>query len=163
MAFPPPTANIENDGHVLEFVDSVIDRRELNSRQRRRASHNAVERRRRDTISEKIRELGSMIPDQFYGDQQQVVSPNERQHKSVVLRRSVLYMRYLLEQHDESKRKEELNLKRIAELEQMLGISSRAAPPSRPTEIKQEEQSAMNYRSVSPPASLSEFENIDFE
>ena len=34
-------------------------------RQKRRESHNAVERRRRDNINEKIQELASIIPDAF--------------------------------------------------------------------------------------------------
>jgi hypothetical protein len=34
-------------------------------RQKRRESHNAVERRRRDNINEKIQELAAIIPDEF--------------------------------------------------------------------------------------------------
>ncbi len=39
-------------------------------RRRRRESHNAVERRRRDNINEKINELSTLIPDCILMDQQ---------------------------------------------------------------------------------------------
>ncbi|KAI8929233.1 helix-loop-helix DNA-binding domain-containing protein [Entophlyctis helioformis] len=57
-------------------------------RRRRRESHNAVERRRRDHINEKIQELSNLLPE-FAGDAQN--KPN----KGVVLRRSVDYIRHM--------------------------------------------------------------------
>ena len=55
-------------------------------RRRRRESHNAVERRRRDNINEKIQELSSLLPE----------IPTEgtnKLNKGVILRRSVEYVR----------------------------------------------------------------------
>ncbi|KAI8811563.1 helix-loop-helix DNA-binding domain-containing protein, partial [Cladochytrium replicatum] len=57
-------------------------------RRRRRESHNAVERRRRDNINEKIHELSTLLPD-FANDTQN--KPN----KGIILRRSVEYIRYI--------------------------------------------------------------------
>jgi hypothetical protein len=60
----------------------------MEKRRRRRESHNAVERRRRDHINEKIQELSSLLP-QFASDAQN--KPN----KGTVLRRSVEYIRHM--------------------------------------------------------------------
>jgi hypothetical protein len=57
-------------------------------RRRRRESHNAVERRRRDHINEKIQELSTLLPE-FAGDAQN--KPN----KGTVLKRSVDYLRHM--------------------------------------------------------------------
>lgn len=57
-------------------------------RRRRRESHNAVERRRRDHINEKISELSQLLPE-FAGDAQN--KPN----KGTVLKRSVDYLRHI--------------------------------------------------------------------
>jgi hypothetical protein len=57
-------------------------------RRRRRESHNAVERRRRDHINEKIHELSTLLPE-FAGDAQN--KPN----KGTVLKRSVDYLRHM--------------------------------------------------------------------
>ncbi|ORY36137.1 hypothetical protein BCR33DRAFT_635682, partial [Rhizoclosmatium globosum] len=55
-------------------------------RARRRASHNAVERRRRDIINEKIHELSQLLPDHH-------LLPADAQNKGSILRRSVDHMR----------------------------------------------------------------------
>jgi histidinol dehydrogenase len=57
-------------------------------RRRRRESHNAVERRRRDHINEKIGELSQLLPE-FAGDAQN--KPN----KGTILKRSVDYVRHI--------------------------------------------------------------------
>ncbi|GMM29338.1 Rtg3 protein [Martiniozyma asiatica (nom. inval.)] len=54
---------------------------------RRRELHNAVERRRRDLIKEKIKELGDLIPPVMYG--------KDKANKSVILNKSVEYIRAL--------------------------------------------------------------------
>ncbi|KAJ3226370.1 hypothetical protein HDU78_010392 [Chytriomyces hyalinus] len=55
-------------------------------RSRRRAAHNAVERRRRDIINEKIQELSTLLPDHH-------LLPTDAQNKGSILRRSVDHMR----------------------------------------------------------------------
>lgn len=57
-------------------------------RRKRRESHNAVERRRRDHINEKIQELSTLLPE-FASDIQN--KPN----KGIILRRSVEYIRHM--------------------------------------------------------------------
>ncbi|KAI9091520.1 helix-loop-helix DNA-binding domain-containing protein, partial [Phlyctochytrium arcticum] len=64
-------------------IDAITEKR-----RRRRESHNAVERRRRDNINEKIQELATLLPD-FASDSQN--KPN----KGVILRRSVDYIRQI--------------------------------------------------------------------
>lgn len=57
-------------------------------RRRRRESHNAVERRRRDNINEKIQELSTLLPDCL-------VDSTNKPNKGVILRKSVDYIRQL--------------------------------------------------------------------
>ena len=67
----------------LTRLDAVNEKR-----RKRRESHNAVERRRRDHINEKIQELSSLLPE-FPSDAQN--KPN----KGVILSRSVDYIRHM--------------------------------------------------------------------
>ncbi|KAG0242302.1 hypothetical protein BGW41_004516 [Actinomortierella wolfii] len=57
-------------------------------RRRRRESHNAVERRRRDNINEKIQELSTLLPDTY-------IDSANKPNKGVILRKSVDYIRHL--------------------------------------------------------------------
>jgi Helix-loop-helix DNA-binding domain len=91
-------------------------------RQKRRESHNAVERRRRDNINEKIQELAAIIPDEFmtpagmmHGGASSPLSASPATHhapdgtikhnKGVILRKSVDYIRSLQDVVKESQRR----------------------------------------------------------
>src|SRR6266516_91342 len=91
-------------------------------RQKRRESHNAVERRRRDNINEKIQELAAIIPDEFmtpssmiHGGTSPPLSGSPATHhapdgtikhnKGVILRKSVDYIRSLQDVVKESQRR----------------------------------------------------------
>lgn len=89
-------------------------------RQKRRESHNAVERRRRDNINEKIQELASIIPDEFMTPPHALTassplgaSPSThhapdgtvKHNKGVILRKSVDYIRSLQDVVKESQRR----------------------------------------------------------
>ncbi|KAJ1914157.1 hypothetical protein H4219_004911 [Mycoemilia scoparia] len=79
-------------------------------RRRRRESHNAVERRRRDNINEKIQELHSMLPPHM-------TDPNTKPNKGSILRLSVDYIRQLKTITDKQEQ-------RIKELEAFHGLQS---------------------------------------
>ena len=91
-------------------------------RQKRRESHNAVERRRRDNINEKIQELAAIIPDEFMTPSSIIhegaspplsASPSThhapdgtiKHNKGVILRKSVDYIRSLQDVVKESQRR----------------------------------------------------------
>jgi hypothetical protein len=59
-------------------------------RRRRRESHNAVERRRRDNINERIAEMGTLLPEIYLG-----TDPNVKPHKGQILRKAVDYVRVM--------------------------------------------------------------------
>ncbi|KAJ3031286.1 UNVERIFIED_CONTAM: hypothetical protein HDU68_005342 [Siphonaria sp. JEL0065] len=95
----PPAMNLyQNQRHGSIAAESFIDEDIMESagggkimdsnekRARRRASHNAVERRRRDIINEKIHELSQLLPDHH-------LLPADAQNKGSILRRSVDHMR----------------------------------------------------------------------
>ncbi|KAJ3285720.1 hypothetical protein HDU76_008098, partial [Blyttiomyces sp. JEL0837] len=69
-------------------------------RRRRRESHNAVERRRRDNINEKIQELHSLLPEfapisTSSGAATSVSESQNIQNKGAILRRSVEYIKMM--------------------------------------------------------------------
>lgn len=65
---------------------------------RRRELHNAVERRRRDLIKEKIKELGFLIPPtMLYDPSKPKQSKDAKVNKNVILQKSVEYIIYLHE------------------------------------------------------------------
>ncbi|KAI9224844.1 hypothetical protein BC828DRAFT_278725 [Blastocladiella britannica] len=59
-------------------------------RRRRRESHNAVERRRRDNINERISELGLLLPEYYVGS-----DPAVKPNKGQILRKVVDYVRHV--------------------------------------------------------------------
>ncbi|KAJ2648381.1 Cell morphogenesis protein PAG1, partial [Coemansia sp. RSA 1287] len=60
----------------------------LEKRRRRRESHNAVERRRRDNINDRIHDLFKLLP-------HDIVDANAKPNKGVILKKSVEYIHYL--------------------------------------------------------------------
>ncbi|SCU97554.1 LADA_0H06876g1_1 [Lachancea dasiensis] len=82
---------------------------------RRREFHNAVERRRRELIKQKIKELSKIVPPSLlnYNDQGKEVKPN----KSVILGRSVDYLEYLQQVLEIQDRKRQLLLRKVREFE----------------------------------------------
>jgi len=93
----------------LEELDGNSKQLEIlnEKRRRRRESHNAVERRRRDNINEKIHELSTLIPEH-------ILNPNNgegpvgKPNKGIILRKSVEYIKHLqaLVEKQEAKNKE---------------------------------------------------------
>ncbi|KAI9320021.1 Myc-type, basic helix-loop-helix domain-containing protein [Dichotomocladium elegans] len=64
----------------------------MEKRRRRRESHNAVERRRRDNINDRIQELGNMLPESMLDN------GNYKPNKGIILKKSVDHIRHL--QHE---------------------------------------------------------------
>ena len=92
----------------LTIVISVITSLQgiMEKRRRRRESHNAVERRRRDNINDRIHELGTLLPDL---ENDGINKPN----KGYILRKSVEQIKSL--QHEVTEYSQ-----RVRELEKML-------------------------------------------
>jgi hypothetical protein len=90
-------------------------------RQKRRESHNAVERRRRDNINEKIQELAAIIPEEFMMPASGLIGTSSplsaspathhapdgtvKHNKGIILRKSVDYIRSLQDVVKESQRR----------------------------------------------------------
>lgn len=74
-------------------VDAINEKR-----RKRRESHNAVERRRRDHINEKISELSSLLPDFSPAPGHATTDPSStssKPNKGTILKRSVEYIRHM--------------------------------------------------------------------
>ncbi|SCV01599.1 LANO_0F12552g1_1 [Lachancea nothofagi CBS 11611] len=82
---------------------------------RRREFHNAVERRRRELIKQKIKELSKIVPPSLlnYNDHGKEIKAN----KSVILSRSVDYLAYLQQVLEIQDRKRQLLIQKVRELE----------------------------------------------
>lgn len=82
---------------------------------RKREFHNAVERRRRELIKQKIKELGNIVPPSLlnYDGNGKQVKPN----KGIILNKTVEYLEYLLQVLDIQDRKKKQLLTKISELQ----------------------------------------------
>jgi hypothetical protein len=124
-------------------------------RQKRRESHNAVERRRRDNINEKIQELASIIPDEFmthsfggHGSSPLSASPAThhaadgtiKHNKGVILRKSVDYIRSLQDVVKDAQRR----AKRLEEEVTRLGGDPKLVEQDEPLAIRRRESSMSN-------------------
>lgn len=82
---------------------------------RKRDFHNAVERRRRDLIKQKINELGNLVPPSLlrFDDAGKSVKPN----KGIILNKTVDYVRFLLQVGEAQDHKREKLQNKVRELE----------------------------------------------
>ncbi|SCU83608.1 LAFA_0D04610g1_1 [Lachancea sp. 'fantastica'] len=82
---------------------------------RRREFHKAVERRRRELIKQKVKELSQIVPPSLlnYDEKGKEVKPN----KGVILARSADYLQYLQQVLEVQNRKRQLLLQKIRSLE----------------------------------------------
>ncbi|KAJ2382986.1 hypothetical protein GGI05_005470 [Coemansia sp. RSA 2603] len=76
---------MENDDGAVSQKSEVFS---YEKRRRRRESHNAVERRRRDNINDRIQELYSLLPEAM-------IDANTKPNKGIILKKSVEYIRHL--------------------------------------------------------------------
>jgi hypothetical protein len=85
QSFPGVSTSVPSQG--VELTKHI---EQLEKRRRRRESHNAVERRRRDLINDKIKELSIIVPD---------CKDEDNMNKGSILCKSVDYIRELTEQN----------------------------------------------------------------
>jgi hypothetical protein len=90
-------------------------------RRRRRESHNAVERRRRDNINEKIKELADLVPAAFLHAGLDVPK-DEKPNKGTILSRSVDYIRRLQQVIDKQNQTEKELQEQIRRLQRDHGL-----------------------------------------
>ncbi|SCU89359.1 LAME_0E03114g1_1 [Lachancea meyersii CBS 8951] len=118
-AQPPPHSSV---GSVAQQQPLSIDSPGFNAQasqderlRRRREFHNAVERRRRELIKQKVKELSKIVPPSLlnYDDKGKEVKTN----KGVILSRSADYLQYLQQVLEVQDRKRQLLLQKIGNLE----------------------------------------------
>lgn len=83
---------------------------------RKREFHNAVERRRRELIKQKIKELGAIVPPSLlnYDTNGKQIKPN----KGIILNKTVEYLEYLMQVLEEQDRKKKQLSMKIQELQE---------------------------------------------
>jgi hypothetical protein len=97
--------------HLSFYITRNSMQQLFDKKRRRRESHNAVERRRRDNINERIFELSTLLPER----------DATKNNKGTILRKSVDHIRMLHEQVTKCQQ-------RIQELENMLGMYRMRGP-----------------------------------
>jgi hypothetical protein len=110
-------------------------------RRKRRESHNAVERRRRDTINDKITELYDMLPDVLIG--MEGSGPGQaagsRPNKGIILTRSVEFLKWLIRTNNVIEARLSATEIELRELRTQLGLDPHAGilgvPDDRPVLI----------------------------
>lgn len=107
------SGNIYGDGPLSASVPKNLTTDER--LRRKREFHNAVERRRRELIKQKIKELGNIVPPSLlnYDGHGKQVRPN----KGIILNKTVEYLEYLMQVLDIQDRKKRQLLSRIGELQ----------------------------------------------
>jgi len=113
-------------------VEGGVNATPLEKKQRRRESHNAVERRRRDLINEKIQELGKLLPEDMDGSGSsnppelsaamsggsQSNTKDAKNNKGVILKRSVDYILQLQQSKRDLEDRERLLQQQTRDMEQ---------------------------------------------
>ncbi|KAI8992536.1 Myc-type, basic helix-loop-helix domain-containing protein [Pilobolus umbonatus] len=132
MVTPTSPASIE-DELVQRNIQQMFEKKK-----RRRESHNAVERRRRDTINDRINELATLLPDRDV----------TKSNKGTILKKSVNHIRLL---HDKLRQHQQ----RIQELESMLELynvrmdhqQTSMIPPGHPLDLSGMQPHMANHAS----------------
>lgn len=122
---------------------------------RKREFHNAVERRRRELIKQKIKELGTIVPPSLlnYDISGKQVKPN----KSIILNKTVEYLEYLLQVLESQDRKKIQLLRKLRELNDK-GKHMRAQQQQLQQKQKQVQQPDLLTMGPTPP--LNEFDDL---
>ncbi|KAG7694075.1 hypothetical protein KL930_002961 [Ogataea haglerorum] len=135
---------------------------------RRRELHNAVERRRRDLIKEKIKELGTLIPPSLLNNfTKSKNNPNKeiKANKSTILTKSIEYIGYLREISGNQDERLSLLRQRIDELSP--GTTSEPQnyqPPAQPVpQIKRTQSPEYDESYSTPDVRSSEEPKPDFQ
>ncbi|KAH3679508.1 hypothetical protein WICPIJ_008609 [Wickerhamomyces pijperi] len=88
---------------------------------RRREFHNQVERRRRDLIKEKIKELGLIVPPSLLSRDSE--GKDSKASKSVIINKSVEYIVHLNKVMEAQEKRQEILVQKIRELEQLPDVN----------------------------------------
>ncbi|KAI9320615.1 helix-loop-helix DNA-binding domain-containing protein [Dichotomocladium elegans] len=104
------TGSLQDDYAVQMNLQAIMEKK-----RRRRESHNAVERRRRENINERIQELGSLLPEPMLEECNSNCAggTSNKPNKGAILRKSVDHIRLLQQDITAQQR-------RIQELEAIL-------------------------------------------
>lgn len=108
------SGNYYPDGYLSASVPKNLTADER--LKRKREFHNAVERRRRELIKQKIKELGTIVPPSLlnFDTNGKKVKPN----KGIILNKTVEYLDYLLQVVDIQDRRKKQLLTKLNELEE---------------------------------------------
>lgn len=126
---------------------------------RKREFHNAVERRRRELIKQKIKELGAIVPPSLlnYDTNGKQIKPN----KGIILNKTVEYLEYLMQVLEEQDRKKnQLSLK-IQELQEKEARLDNKIPTVQEVSREKENQVQTQIQTQSQQPESVNYEEID--
>ncbi|KAJ2354856.1 hypothetical protein IWW50_005332 [Coemansia erecta] len=119
--------NDEGEGHKASIMS-------MEKRRRRRESHNAVERRRRDNINDRITDLYGLLPTDL-------VDASAKPNKGIILRKAVEFITFIKEENATLQHQVAVLSARVHELES--GISPSAIGHHQPSQAPSGQLSAL--------------------
>ncbi|QLQ79071.1 hypothetical protein HG537_0B04190 [Torulaspora globosa] len=154
------SGNYYPDGYLSASVPKNLTADER--LKRKREFHNAVERRRRELIKQKIKELGTIVPPSLlnYDMNGKQVKPN----KGIILNKTVEYLEYLLQVVEIQERRKKQLLNKIKELEEKrerLASSQLAEQNREGTNNTTERPPSQESASMAKSMAKSDFTGID--
>ncbi|GAV55250.1 hypothetical protein ZYGR_0AS05740 [Zygosaccharomyces rouxii] len=125
---------------------------------RKREFHNAVERRRRELIKLKIKELGTIVPPSLlnYDINGKQVKPN----KSIILNKTVEYLEYLLQVLETQDRKKIQLLKTLQELQDKSKIVKMHQQKQQQEQQQEQQKREQPPLMMGPTPSNNEFDDL---
>ncbi|QLL31558.1 hypothetical protein HG536_0B04220 [Torulaspora globosa] len=156
------SGNYYPDGYLSASVPKNLTADER--LKRKREFHNAVERRRRELIKQKIKELGTIVPPSLlnYDMSGKQVKPN----KGIILNKTVEYLEYLLQVVEIQERRKKQLLNKMKELEEKKErlASSQLAEQNRGSANNTTERPASHEpASLTKSVAQSDFTDIDVD
>ncbi|CDR41608.1 CYFA0S07e04104g1_1 [Cyberlindnera fabianii] len=124
---------------------------------RRREFHNQVERRRRDLIKEKIKELGQIVPPSLlYVDSD---GKEVKASKTVIINKTVEYVVHLHKVMKAQEVRKQALIQKIAELEQLPDVNTPRSQTGEEPDIKSESQSQPDMSGIPSHSNSNSYAN----
>lgn len=154
------SSNINADAFYSSSVPRSLSHLSAEEKLRRkREFHNAVERRRRELIKQKIKELGTIVPPSLlnYNNNGKQIKPN----KGIILNKTVEYLEYLLHVLEIQDRKKIQLTSKIQELENKKQLQKRLTENTYEGPVPTAPQNEGTETAISQPPTENEYEGID--
>lgn len=105
-SMPPPSSSSTSSLYQMTYCSRSLNSncKSLSKERQKKDNHNQIERRRRYNINDRIKELGSLLPNSSEESKYQSLVRDLKQHKGTILKASVDYIKLLKQDVNELER-----------------------------------------------------------